>query len=58
MGWWSIQTEAANLIRLLSERLGINAVVIEADMTDSRAYSEEQARTRLEAFFEALESEA
>jgi len=47
-----------DLKRLLSERLGINAVVIEADMTDSRAYSEEQARTRLEAFFEALESEA
>ena len=46
-----------DLKRLLSERLGINAVVIEADMTDSRAYSEEQARTRLEAFFEALESE-
>jgi benzoyl-CoA reductase/2-hydroxyglutaryl-CoA dehydratase subunit BcrC/BadD/HgdB len=45
-----------DLKRLLSERLGINAVVIEADMTDSRAYSEEQAKTRLEAFFEALES--
>ena len=28
---------------------------IEADITDSRHYSEEQARTRLEAFFEALE---
>ena len=46
-----------DLKRLLTERLGINAVVIEADMTDSRAYSEEQARTRLEAFFEALEDE-
>ena len=46
-----------DLKRLLSDRLGINAVVIEADMTDSRAYSEEQARTRLEAFFEALEDE-
>jgi len=44
-----------DLKRLLGERLGINSVVIEADMTDSRAYSEEQARTRLEAFFEALE---
>jgi benzoyl-CoA reductase/2-hydroxyglutaryl-CoA dehydratase subunit BcrC/BadD/HgdB len=30
-------------------------VVIEADITDSRAYSEEQANTRLEAFFEAME---
>jgi len=41
--------------QLLAEELGVKAVVIEADMTDSRAYSEEQARTRLEAFFEALE---
>jgi bcr-type benzoyl-CoA reductase subunit B len=47
-----------DLKRLLGERLGINSVVIEADMTDSRAYSEEQARTRLEAFFEALEDAA
>jgi benzoyl-CoA reductase/2-hydroxyglutaryl-CoA dehydratase subunit BcrC/BadD/HgdB len=37
------------------ERLGVPSVVIEADITDSRAYSEEQNRTRLEAFFEALE---
>ncbi len=41
--------------QLLAQELGVKAVVIEADMTDSRAYSEEQARTRLEAFFEALE---
>ena len=41
--------------RLLMERLNIPSVVIEADITDFRAYSEEQARTRLEAFFEALE---
>ena len=40
--------------RLLMERSGIPSVVIEADITDSRAYSEEQAMTRLEAFFEAL----
>ncbi len=46
-----------DLKRLLAERLGIHSVVIEADMTDSRVYSEEQARTRLEAFFEALEGE-
>lgn len=45
-----------DLKRLLMERLGLPSVVIEADITDSRAYSEEQARTRLEAFFEALES--
>ena len=43
--------------RLLAEDLGVKAVVIEADMTDSRVYSEEQTRTRLEAFFEALENE-
>jgi benzoyl-CoA reductase/2-hydroxyglutaryl-CoA dehydratase subunit BcrC/BadD/HgdB len=47
-----------DLKRLLAERLGIHSVVIEADMTDSRVYSEEQARTRLEAFFEAMEGEA
>ncbi len=44
-----------DLKRLLMERLAIPSVVIEADITDSRAYSEEQTRTRLEAFFEALE---
>jgi bcr-type benzoyl-CoA reductase subunit B len=44
-----------DLKRLLVERLGIPAVIIEADITDSRAYSEEQAMMRLEAFFEALE---
>jgi len=47
-----------DLKRLLAERLGIHSVVIEADMTDSRVYSEEQARTRLEAFFEAMEGDA
>lgn len=41
--------------RLLLERKDIPSVIIEADITDSRAYSEEQSRTRLEAFFEALE---
>ncbi len=42
--------------RLLMERLGVPSVVIEADITDSRHYSEEQAQVRLEAFFEALET--
>ncbi|MBI5521020.1 MAG: 2-hydroxyacyl-CoA dehydratase [Desulfarculus sp.] len=42
--------------RLLMERLGVPSVVIEADITDSRHYSEEQAQVRLEAFFEALEN--
>jgi benzoyl-CoA reductase/2-hydroxyglutaryl-CoA dehydratase subunit BcrC/BadD/HgdB len=40
--------------RILMERLNVPSVVIEADIADSRHYSEEQTRTRLEAFFEAL----
>jgi benzoyl-CoA reductase/2-hydroxyglutaryl-CoA dehydratase subunit BcrC/BadD/HgdB len=44
-----------DLQRLFVERLGVKSVIIEADLTDFRAYSEEQARTRLEAFFEELE---
>jgi bcr-type benzoyl-CoA reductase subunit B len=43
-----------DLKRLLMERLGVPSVIIEADITDSRAYSEEQARTRLDAFFETM----
>ena len=43
-----------DLKRLLTERVGVPSVVIDADIVDSRAYSEEQARTRLEAFFETL----
>ncbi|MCD6296413.1 MAG: 2-hydroxyacyl-CoA dehydratase [Deltaproteobacteria bacterium] len=41
--------------RLLGERLGVKTLVIEADMTDFRTFSEEQIRTRIEAFFEQLE---
>jgi benzoyl-CoA reductase/2-hydroxyglutaryl-CoA dehydratase subunit BcrC/BadD/HgdB len=44
-----------DLKRLLMDRLGVPSVVIEGDITDSRAYSEEQARTRLDAFFEQME---
>ena len=44
-----------DLKRLLMERLEVPSVVIEADIADERAYSEEQAQTRLEAFFERLE---
>ncbi|HSH68548.1 MAG TPA: 2-hydroxyacyl-CoA dehydratase family protein [Deferrisomatales bacterium] len=47
-----------DLRRLLRERLGVPSVVLEADITDSRIWSEEQARTRLEAFFETLEAGA
>jgi bcr-type benzoyl-CoA reductase subunit B len=45
-----------DLKRLLAERLGVKTLVIETDMTDFRTYSEEQTRTRFEAFFEELES--
>jgi benzoyl-CoA reductase/2-hydroxyglutaryl-CoA dehydratase subunit BcrC/BadD/HgdB len=31
-------------------------VVIEADMTDARAYSDAQVRTRIEAFMETLQN--
>jgi len=44
-----------DLRSLLMERLGMPSVVIEADITDSRVYSEGQTRTRLEAFFEAMD---
>ncbi|MFP4087584.1 MAG: 2-hydroxyacyl-CoA dehydratase subunit D [Desulfobacteraceae bacterium] len=44
-----------DLKRLLMDRLNIPCVIVEADITDSRAYSEEQTRTRLEAFFETME---
>ena len=41
--------------RLLMDRVGVPSVVIEADIADSRVFSEEQTQTRLEAFFEAME---
>ena len=44
-----------DLKRILMDRLEIPSVIIEADITDFRAFSEEQTRTRLEAFFETLE---
>ena len=50
----ALQRGQYDLKRLLMERLGVPSVIIEADITDSRAYSEEQTRTRLEAFFESL----
>ena len=42
--------------KALSERLGVPSVVLEADMTDFRSWSEEAAATRLGAFLEALEA--
>jgi bcr-type benzoyl-CoA reductase subunit B len=44
-----------DLKRRLTEQMGVPAVVIEADIADSRAYSEEQTQNRLQAFFEAVE---
>ncbi len=44
-----------DLRKRLGDRLGVKTLMIESDMTDFRAYSEEQTRTRLEAFFEGLE---
>jgi len=45
-----------DLRRKLGESLGLKSVVLEADMTDFRIYSEEQVKTRLTAFFETLEA--
>ena len=45
-----------DLKRLLMEQMEVPSVIIEADIADSRAYSEEQAHTRLEAFFEAMDT--
>jgi len=40
--------------RKLYQELKIPAVIIDGDITDERAYSDEQTRTRLDAFFEIL----
>ena len=40
---------------LLAKKLNLPAVIIEADIADYRAFSEEQAAARLEAFFESLD---
>jgi bcr-type benzoyl-CoA reductase subunit B len=41
--------------RLIYRRTGIPSLVIEADMTDARSYSDAQVKTRIEAFMETLE---
>ena len=41
--------------RLIYQRTGIPSLVIEADMTDARAYSDAQVNTRIGAFMETLE---
>lgn len=43
-----------DLSRAITEKTGKPALIIEADMTDSRAYSEAQTRERVEAFIESL----
>ena len=43
-----------DIARAVTERTGKPALIIEADMTDSRAYSEAQVRERVEAFIESL----
>jgi benzoyl-CoA reductase/2-hydroxyglutaryl-CoA dehydratase subunit BcrC/BadD/HgdB len=39
----------------LSEKLGIPALTIHGDLNDLRCYSEEQAKTNIEAFTEQME---
>ena len=41
--------------KLIYRRTGIPGLVIEADMTDARSYSDAQVKTRIEAFMETLE---
>jgi benzoyl-CoA reductase/2-hydroxyglutaryl-CoA dehydratase subunit BcrC/BadD/HgdB len=43
-----------DLARAITERTGKPALIIEADMTDSRVFSEAQTRERVEAFMESL----
>ena len=40
----------------LSRLTGLPGVIIEADMSDLRYFVEEQVRTRLEIFFDQMES--
>jgi benzoyl-CoA reductase/2-hydroxyglutaryl-CoA dehydratase subunit BcrC/BadD/HgdB len=42
--------------RLIYERTGVPSLVLEADMTDARVYSDAQAQTRVEAFIETLQN--
>ncbi len=42
----------------VTRRTGVPGLVIEADMTDPRSYSDEQVETRVQAFLETLETHA
>ncbi len=44
------------LARRLEDNYGIPSLMLEADMNDSRTWSDEQVNTRIEAFLETLES--
>lgn len=43
-----------DLARMVREDMGIPVVIIEADMVDSRSYTQAQIHTRIEAFLESL----
>ncbi len=43
------------LAREVQSRLGVPTLVLEADMADARAWAEQSARTRVDAFLELLE---
>jgi benzoyl-CoA reductase/2-hydroxyglutaryl-CoA dehydratase subunit BcrC/BadD/HgdB len=45
-----------DLQRAVFEKADIPGLILEADMTDARVYSDAQIRTRIEAFMETLES--
>ncbi len=42
--------------RLIYEKTGIPSLVLEADMTDARVYSDAQVKTRIEAFMETMQN--
>jgi benzoyl-CoA reductase/2-hydroxyglutaryl-CoA dehydratase subunit BcrC/BadD/HgdB len=42
--------------RIIYEKTGILSLVLEADMTDARVYSDAQVKTRIEAFMETLQN--
>jgi benzoyl-CoA reductase/2-hydroxyglutaryl-CoA dehydratase subunit BcrC/BadD/HgdB len=42
--------------RLIYEKTGIPSLILEADMTDARVYSDAQVQTRVEAFIETLQN--
>ncbi len=42
--------------RIVLEKTGIPSLILEADMTDARVYSDAQVKTRVEAFMETLEN--